>query len=1230
MAGTPLEDRYITVKTEDHIKNKSLWGGSHEKAQINDYFGIDKHKKIFRIEREHSLVIFTCINEIIVNAIDQVIENINKKDLRVTEIVVDFDKTTGVITIFNNGSGIPIILHNKATEEQKRNVYIPDLVFTVPFSGTNIKREKNTIKGGTNGLGCKIANFNSEWMIIKTCDGSNVYEQKFTDRGKNIGIPEIRKSKTGKQYVRVEFLLDFKSNGYKEVKKEDLEDIEGWIRMRCEVASIYISWIFNAIDVTPTKIIFNEKESKGRKISDLSKRFCDLEDLDTLEFHGININTDSESHPWDISILINPKNDVPNISILNGMICNGNHMKKISEIMRDEVAKKIGGDRKIPITKINKMTRIFLVASIKSAEWNAQIKNEVSLEKKFINQIDFVRNKTFTKMIDSIANAILLSDKKKLKATVKPRAGKIIELSGRYYPALTRKRSEPKYLLCVEGSSAMGFTTNLLSQSRKQGAAKSNISRNNFGEFSLQGVIMNSIKNSTKYLTESGEEIIKISSKLSENKTLQLLSNIIGFVKGYKYEKDDIDKLNYQGIIIAVDADCDGMGKILPLLLVFIYRFFPSLIENGFVRKLATPVVRLNTRGKSPSVFKEFYHEMEFDNWVKESEQSFEDIQHKYEISYIKGLATNSNKDVERIYKNIDKCIFTLTLDKFSDEVFNIYYGSNPNLRKDELRTPAKFYTEHELKKIIDTKKISCSRHIQVDSKIYKLDDIGRKIPNVIDGLTRTKRKILASSFSYFGGKKAKIYQFGGHVTEKMHYHHGDMSLNNTIIVMIQNFPGAVNFPYLISFGQSGTRAKAGNDCGSPRYIDIRSSKKFINLVFPSEDNYLLDYNYDEGDRTEPRFFVPVIPMNILESQSLPSEGWKHSSFARKLSSTLELLMLLLDSGKQSDITKQIIKLSDKIGTHDGKVDPDDIIEANNLEKKLDKSSRLSIDDKRFAGKIIDDEIQYGDYEEVNSTEIIIKELPMWMSASEYINKIRRFRADDIKSINDVSGQNNIEIIITFNDKSILSKKREQIIEYLYLNKKLKSFLNFTDQNGAVKEYDNSYLCAFLHWFYYRKQLYKIRVKKEIVVIEAKIALLENMNKYTKLVLDEKINPASIEDPDSFTSKLKKYDIKKINSDYINSILSKYDNASVFESRCNDETGTYDYIFNMRQKDIVIEEYNKRQKEIEKLTTILDELNKSLKDIPFSCAGIWMEEVIKIKKLLEKYIDGDYDAEILE
>jgi DNA topoisomerase-2 len=100
-------------------------------------------------------------------------------------------------------------------------------------------------------------------------------------------------------------------------------------------------------------------------------------------------------------------------------------------------------------------------------------------------------------------------------------------------------------------------------------------------------------------------------------------------------------------------------------------------------------------------------------------------------------------------------------------------------------------------------------------------------------------------------------------VSEKSRYHHGEQSLYGAIINMAQTFVGSNNINLLEPNGQFGTRLQGGDDAASERYICTQLNK-LTRLIYPEADDAILTYLEDDGTPVEPMFYVPIIPMQLV------------------------------------------------------------------------------------------------------------------------------------------------------------------------------------------------------------------------------------------------------------------------------------------------------------------------------------------------------------------------------
>src|SRR6266496_2887985 len=121
-------------------------------------------------------------------------------------IKVNINKEEGMISIYNNGKGIPIEIH------KEENVYVPELIFGHLLTSSNYNDNEKKVTGGRNGYGAKLANIFSTEFIVETVDSSagKKYRQIFRNNMSVTEPPKISScSKKEKEYTKISFKPDF-------------------------------------------------------------------------------------------------------------------------------------------------------------------------------------------------------------------------------------------------------------------------------------------------------------------------------------------------------------------------------------------------------------------------------------------------------------------------------------------------------------------------------------------------------------------------------------------------------------------------------------------------------------------------------------------------------------------------------------------------------------------------------------------------------------------------------------------------------------------------------------------------------------------------------------------------------------------------------------------------------------------------------------------------------------
>jgi DNA topoisomerase-2 len=235
-----------------------------------------------------------------------------------------------------------------------------------------------------------------------------------------------------------------------------------------------------------------------------------------------------------------------------------------------------------------------------------------------------------------------------------------------------------------------------------------------------------------------------------------------------------------------------------------------------------------------------------------------------YTIKYFKGLGTSKNTDIKNYFTNIPRHLkrFREIDQSDSEDLDKVFSKKRATDRKDWLKnySPENALTQQDI--INMASEISISQFINYDFIEFSMYDNVRSIPCVIDGLKPGQRKILYTALHNNIKTDLKVAQFSADVAKLTEYRHGEQSLSETIIGMAQTFTGSNNINLLSPEGAFGSRYQNGKDAASPRYIYTKLND-ITTKIFLSEDIDILSYQYEDGYKIEPVYYVPIIPQRL-------------------------------------------------------------------------------------------------------------------------------------------------------------------------------------------------------------------------------------------------------------------------------------------------------------------------------------------------------------------------------
>jgi DNA topoisomerase-2 len=817
---TTLSQQYQRKTDKQHVlDNPDTYIGSVEKIE-SEMWVLDDSKIISK-SMDYVPGLYKLIDEGLVNCRDHVIrmnqlESETKKLVSFIEVVVD--ETTGIITMSNDGNGIDIAQH----PEEK--LWIPEMVFGHLRTSTNYDKTQKKIVGGKNGFGFKLVLIWSKWGRIETVDHTRglKYIQEFHNNLETISPPQITKvSASTKPYTKVSFLPDYARLGVNGLSKDMISLIKKRVH---DIA---------AITNKKLKVSYNGVPLQVKQFSQYVDLYIGAKD----EAKRVYESTDER---WEYAVALAPNHEFSHVSFVNG-ICTfkgGKHVDYILGQILRKLCIYIEKKKKIAVNQntIKEQLLLFIRCDIENPSFDSQTKDFMNTPStKFGSQCvvsdAFIEKIAKMGVMDMACQLTETKDSAKTKKKMDGTKTRNVRGIANFVDAnhAGTDKSKDCILILAEGLSAMsGIVSGLKSEDR-----------NTVGIYPLKGKVLN-VRGATK--------------DISENRELADLIKILGLEIGRTYENmDAINKsLRYSKVMFMSDQDLDG-SHIKGLCINLFHSMWPSLVKvEGFLSFMNTPILRAT---KGNQVLR-FYNEGEYEKWKSGV------VLKGWTLKYFKGLGTSTATEFKDYFAN-KKIIHFQHLGESSDNAVDMVF----NKKRPEDR---KLWLEKYDKQVyLDTAQplVSYDTFFHKEMIHFSVYDCERSIPNMVDGLKTSLRKILFSAFKRKLTQEIKVAQFSGFVSENSAYHHGEASLNGAIVNMAQNFVGSNNINLLMPNGQFGTRLKGGEDSASERYI-FTYLNPLTRSIFPEADDAVLNYLNDDGQMVEPDFYVPIIPFALVNGIS--------------------------------------------------------------------------------------------------------------------------------------------------------------------------------------------------------------------------------------------------------------------------------------------------------------------------------------------------------------------------
>jgi len=183
-----------------------------------------------------------------------------------------------------------------------------------------------------------------------------------------------------------------------------------------------------------------------------------------------------------------------------------------------------------------------------------------------------------------------------------------------------------------------------------------------------------------------------------------------------------------------------------------------------------------------------------------------------------------------------------------------------------------------------------------------------QRLPNIVDSLGQTQRKILFTLEQFPETKKLKTTETYSAVYNKTKYLHGDVSVYNVVENLARGSNNNLNL--LTEEGSFGYRTNTR--ASSPRYTSTRFSK-VARLIFKKEDQFILHKQEFEGKEIEPKFLLPILPVGLLNGFLGIGVGFSSKFLPRDPTTLIDEMIRMLTYKKKHPLDKKFVKFTSKI-----------------------------------------------------------------------------------------------------------------------------------------------------------------------------------------------------------------------------------------------------------------------------------------------------------------------------
>lgn len=956
------------------------------------------------------------VDEILLNASDN-IQN-SKRGERQTYIKIVITDN-GDIMIENDGAGIPI------ARSKEHRLHIPEMVFGHLLTSSNYNNDQTSTTAGRHGYGAKLTNILSHKFSVVCRTKGKEFHMTWTDHMRKATAPRISATDLPDNLTRIKFSPDYAKFGFADNKLSN--DMRRVLHKRI----MDLAAMFPEIKIT---------------LNDNSFGFRNFKDYTMLYSMG-NSEAGPLPEPFvfvsklgNIAFIPQPSPGPKRIvGVVNGVVTynGGTHCNAAMDLLNsslESIAKQLKKqDKTIDTNRVSRYftTLVFLV--LPQPKFDSQSKGRLvsSVQLPRIPRQDleaYLKGMPFLLAnVNSMTDQLAAELNREMGAGRRMSSKALLSSIAKLVDATTTRYDgkRPRTLIVTEGDSAKALALNSLSSEQKKFC----------GVYPLRGKLLN-VRN-------------KNFKRLKNCKELQDLFLALGL----ELNKDDVDpkELRYQRLLIMTDQDADG-SHIKGLVINAFEALWPKLLCNnpGYISLFSTPIVKIRLQGSKKVIA--FYSYKEYHKWQRENPNV------KFTAKYYKGLGTSTTTEGKEYFQNMENNVMKLVVESRDKRLLDSVFDSQEVEWRKEWMTKANALTgDIDIDRSRST--LSISDFVHKEMVHFALLGNARALAHSVDGLKPSQRKILWAMLRRGSNEAAKVAQLSGYISEVSSFHHGENSLQDTIIKMAQNFTGGNNINYLVPEGQFGSRQQLGSDHAAPRYIFTKLSR-FARILFPAEDDPLLDYVDEEGSTVEPTHYVPIIPTLLCNGSVGIGFGFSSSIPPFHPLDVASAVRSMINGESAKQVVKRLVPWA--VG---------------------------------FQGHIRRSEegefIAVGKYTAYQNSRLHVTELPWNISIESFRSHISSLASQDVvHRIADYSGANHIDVDLILDDNHATTWAEME--NTLSLTQRVHINGTVFSPNGTLSPLESD-LSPIVQWHFDRRlDLYKKRRQRNLRLMGDELAKLES------------------------------------------------------------------------------------------------------------------------------------------